>query len=67
MTETIPSTMQAVTFAETGGPDVLRLTSVPTPQPGEGEVLIKVEAAALNWADTLERNGSYPGWSDKPD
>jgi putative PIG3 family NAD(P)H quinone oxidoreductase len=67
MSETIPSTMSAVTFAQTGGPEVLRLSSMPTPVPGEGEVLIKVEAAALNWADMLERNGSYPGWSDKPD
>ncbi len=67
MTDAIPSTMSAVTFATTGGPDVLQLTTVPTPEPGEGEVLIKVEAAALNWADMLERNGSYPGWSDKPD
>ena len=57
MTDAIPSTMSAVTFATTGGPDVLQLTTVPTPEPGEGEVLIKVEAAALNWADMLERNG----------
>jgi NADPH2:quinone reductase len=67
MSDTVPDTMSAVTFASTGGPEVLRVASVPTPRPGEGEVLIRVEAAALNWADTLERAGAYPGWADRPD
>lgn len=66
MTDTVPTTMSAVTAEGSGGPDVLKITSHPTPEPGEGEVLIRVEAAALNWGDILERRGDYPGWAPRP-
>jgi NADPH2:quinone reductase len=44
---------------EFGGPEVLQLVELPTPQPAEGEVLIKVGRAGLNYADTHQRTNSY--------
>ena len=61
--------MHAVLATEPGGPDVLRLTDVPDPEPGPGEVLIDVAASAVNRADLLQRQGFYPppeGVSDVP-
>lgn len=53
--------MKAVRFDEFGGPEVLRYVTVPDPSPGPGEVLIRVEAAAVNWSDTIRRrDGAYP-------
>ena len=52
--------MYAVTIPEPGGPDVLRWTEVPDPEPGPGEVLIDVHASAVNRADLLQRQGFYP-------
>jgi putative PIG3 family NAD(P)H quinone oxidoreductase len=43
-----------------GGPDVLRWSERPTPQPKAGDVLIKVAAAGINRADILQRQGNYP-------
>lgn len=51
--------MQAVRVHETGGPDVLTFEEVEAPQPGEGEVLIDVVAAGLNFIDTYQRSGVY--------
>jgi NADPH:quinone reductase-like Zn-dependent oxidoreductase len=50
--------MRAVVIHETGGPEVLRIEEVPEPEPGEGEVLIRVEAAAVNRFDLNQRAGS---------
>jgi len=44
---------------EFGGPEVLELVELPVPQPGEGEVLIRVARAGLNFADTHTRTNSY--------
>jgi NADPH:quinone reductase-like Zn-dependent oxidoreductase len=52
--------MKAVLFYNHGGPEVLELGDFPTPKPGPGEVLIKIEAAALNRMDLWVRNG-WPG------
>jgi len=52
--------MKAILFHQHGGPEVLEYTDFPTPQPGPGEVLIKLEAAALNRLDLWVRNG-WPG------
>jgi NADPH:quinone reductase-like Zn-dependent oxidoreductase len=43
--------MRAITFRNYGGPSVLALEELPTPQPGPGEVLVKVSAAGINRAD----------------
>ena len=50
--------MKAVLFHTQGGPDVLEYTDFPTPEPGEGQVLVKLEAAALNRMDIWTRSGS---------
>jgi NADPH:quinone reductase len=65
----IPDKMQAVEIAGPGGPDVLRLTERPVPNPGPGEVLVRVAAAGVNRPDVLQRLGRYPppsGASDIP-
>ena len=64
-----PSTMRAVEISRPGGPEVLRLTTRPVPQPRAGEVLIEVSAAGINRPDCLQRAGVYPappGASDLP-
>jgi NADPH2:quinone reductase len=52
--------MLAVEISEPGPPHVLRPTEIPTPVPGPGEILIRVEAAGLARADVLQRLGKYP-------
>lgn len=49
--------MKAIVYTQYGSPDVLQLTEVPTPRPGEGEVLVKVHATSLNAADRLALSG----------
>ncbi len=56
--------MRAITITEPGGPDVLRWTEVPDPEPGSGEVLVDVAASAVNRADLLQRKGVYPPQPD---
>ncbi|WP_281984430.1 NAD(P)H-quinone oxidoreductase [Thalassorhabdomicrobium marinisediminis] len=61
--------MKAVEIIKAGGPDVLRLTDRPTPEPGHGEVRIKVAYAGVNRPDALQRAGLYAppkGASDLP-
>lgn len=52
--------MKAVQFSEHGEVDVLQFVELPTPQPRAGEVLIQVKAAGVNYADILQRKGTYP-------
>lgn len=52
--------MLAVCVDEPGGPESLLLKTVHRPQVKDGEILIKVNATALNRADTLQRKGLYP-------
>lgn len=52
--------MQAIRPKQTGGPEVLVLAEVPTPRPGPGEALVRVEAAGLNFIDIYHRTGLYP-------
>jgi NADPH:quinone reductase len=51
--------MRAIQMTEFGGPEVLKLADLPTPEPREGEVLIRVTRAGLNFADTHTRTNSY--------
>jgi NADPH2:quinone reductase len=51
--------MRAIQMTEFGGPEVLKLSELPVPVPGPGEVLIKVTRAGLNFADTHTRTNSY--------
>lgn len=53
--------MRAVRVREYGGPEVLRLEEVPRPEPGPGEVLVRVAAAGVNFIDVYHRKGLYPG------
>ena len=52
--------MKAITVPEFGGPDALVLTEVEAPTARPGEVLVRVAAAGVNRADTLQRQGHYP-------
>ena len=52
--------MRAVIAPEPGGLDALQVADLPVPEPGEGQVLIGIEAAGLNRADILQRQGFYP-------
>jgi NADPH2:quinone reductase len=51
--------MRAVQIDEFGGPEVLKVVDLPKPEPGEGQVLIEVSRAGMNFADTHQRENSY--------
>ena len=66
---TLPSSMRAVAITQPGGPDVLQPRSMPLPEPGGGDVLIRVAAAGVNGPDLAQRRGHYdppPGASPLP-
>jgi NADPH2:quinone reductase len=48
-----------VQIEEFGGPEVLQVVDLPKPEPGDGEVLIRVSRAGMNFADTHQRENSY--------
>jgi len=52
--------MKAIVCKESGGPEVLTLSDLPTPEPKADDLLVRVRASALNRADTLQRKGLYP-------
>jgi len=52
--------MRAIQISKTGGPEVLELVDLPKPEPKAGEVLVKIEAAGVNFIDTYLREGRYP-------
>lgn len=52
--------MRAVVIDEPGGVETMQIRSIPRPEPGPGEVLVRVHATALNRADLLQRRGLYP-------
>ena len=56
--------MKAFLLRRHGGPDKLTLADLPDPQPGPGQVRIRVEAVGLNYAEVLSRKGLY-GWAPK--
>ncbi|HLH71382.1 MAG TPA: zinc-binding dehydrogenase [Candidatus Dormibacteraeota bacterium] len=51
--------MRAIVAARKGGPEVLELREMPEPEPGEGEALVRVHSAGVNFADTLATAGRY--------
>ncbi len=62
-------TMRAVEISAPGGPEVLRLVERPVPQPGYGQILIRIAWAGVNRPDALQRAGAYappPTASDLP-
>lgn len=56
----LPATMTAISIAGKGGPEVLEPVTVPVPQPGPGQILVKVAAAGVNRPDVMQRLGLYP-------
>ena len=56
----VPSEMRRVAAQGAGGPEVLQVEQGPVPQPGAGEVLIKVAYAGVNRPDVMQRRGLYP-------
>ena len=57
---TIPPTMQRVGMNGAGAPDVMVIEEAQVPQPGPGQILIRVQAAGINRPDILQRKGAYP-------
>jgi NADPH:quinone reductase len=64
---TIPGEMSVIESCAPGGPEVLKLGRRPVPQPGAGEVLIRVAAAGVNGPDMMQRKGLYPPPAGAPD
>jgi putative PIG3 family NAD(P)H quinone oxidoreductase len=61
--------MKYIKIEEHGGPEVLKLDSMPIPEPGPSEVLIRVATAGVNRPDVMQRKGLYPpplGATDVP-
>jgi len=52
--------MQAIQILQPGGPEALTLSDRPTPTPGPGEALIRIEASGVNFVDVCFREGRYP-------
>jgi NADPH2:quinone reductase len=58
--------MRAIQIEEFGGPEVLQLVDLPKPEPSEGEVLVRVSRAGMNFADTHQRQNQYVGGAELP-
>jgi NADPH2:quinone reductase len=56
--------MRAVMLERHGGPGMLNLAELPDPEPGAGQVLVRVRTVGLNFAEVLSRKGLY-GWAPK--
>jgi putative PIG3 family NAD(P)H quinone oxidoreductase len=52
--------MKAVVLDGFGGPEVMKIGEVPTPEPGDGQVVVRVMATSVNRADLIQRQGHYP-------
>lgn len=58
--------MKSITADRFGGPEVLKISEVPKPEPGSGEIRVKVEAAGVNPLDTQIRRGDYTDYVPTP-
>ena len=67
MSSSVPTTMRAIVAPTPGGPDALQIVDRPVPEPGPGEVLIRVAAAGVNRPDIVQRLGAYPPPPGAPD
>ena len=56
----LPASMTGIALDGKGGPDVLKPASMPLPQVGHGQILVKVAAAGVNRPDVQQRMGAYP-------
>src|SRR5512132_1027709 len=52
--------MRAVIITRPGGPEVLEIQERAKPEPGVGQIRVRVRASALNRADLMQREGNYP-------
>jgi NADPH2:quinone reductase len=52
--------MKAIRVDAPGGPEAMHLVEVPQPEPREGEALVRIEAAGVNFIDVYHRTGAYP-------
>src|SRR5438105_1561835 len=60
------SLVKALVISSLGGPEVLEVGDVPEPVPRSGELLVRVEAAGINFADIMSAKGGYPGTPKPP-
>ncbi|HLN96864.1 MAG TPA: medium chain dehydrogenase/reductase family protein [Pyrinomonadaceae bacterium] len=58
--------MREIVTTQNGGVEVLKIRESPDPAPSKGEVVVRVKAAGLNFADILARQGLYPDAPRKP-
>lgn len=58
--------MKAVLVTRAGGPEVLEVRDIAEPQPKPGEVIVRVEAVGINFADTMSTRGTYSGTPPPP-
>lgn len=63
----LPADMTAIAIRASGGPEMLVAERRPVPQPGHGEILVKVKAAGVNRPDVMQRKGLYPPPPGAPD
>lgn len=66
MTQTLPDTMQAAVLTRFGGIEALTLQTLPVPQAGPDEALIRVEVAGMGSWDADEREGRYAEYLGAP-
>lgn len=52
--------MKAIQISQFGGPEVLKLHDIPIGKPGQGQALVRVKAAGINFIDIYQRRGTYP-------
>ncbi len=67
MLANIPATQTVIEIKSPGGPEVLVAATRPAPEPGAGEILIRIAGAGVNRADCLQRMGRYPMPPGAPD